>query len=165
MYVYKDDGSLFEACPAASLPSTTPSLPTTHQTSHLFTYLPTHPLTNQLTMLTQVLTTLLLPTLLLAAPTSLLSPRQSACTPTSYTITSFTSTPQAVHFAFQSTFNSLSAVSDPATQGTTCDASAANGVFPSEFACATGRSNLIIGLRSDTPGNKYQVSHFWKCDG
>jgi hypothetical protein len=116
-------------------------------------------------MLSQIFTTLALPALLLAAPTDLLSTRQSVCTPTSYSISNFTYTPQNVHFAFKSSFSDLSAVADPASEGTTCDGAAANDVFPSEFACSTGRTNLIINLRSDKPSNKYQVSHFWKCNG
>ncbi|KAF1980035.1 hypothetical protein BU23DRAFT_594393 [Bimuria novae-zelandiae CBS 107.79] len=117
-------------------------------------------------LLLLLLTALLLPTLLLAAPSS-----GPSCAPTAYTICTYTidATPpdQHVHFTFTSTYTSLPAsIVDPAVHGSVCDAaSTADGNFPNEIPCTTGRASVEVDLRGRVGSGRYQVLHFWKCEG
>ncbi|KAF1960520.1 hypothetical protein CC80DRAFT_488832 [Byssothecium circinans] len=119
-------------------------------------------------MFIRPLITLLLPTLLLAAP---LAPRADDCVPTIYTINEYTfttganSTNPAVHFYFIPTYTNPSIITDPSlitTGGSSCGANAATlDTFPTESECSTGRANLIWDLRNRVDRAEIQIIHGW----
>ncbi|KAL1598889.1 hypothetical protein SLS60_008032 [Paraconiothyrium brasiliense] len=122
------------------------------------------------------MTPLIFATLLLATSTAFAAPTVHAartvasCNPTNYTISSFTldnSPPDwSVHFVFRSSFSNPSIIIDAAISGSVCEAFAdSTGNFPNELACSTGRGNVEVDLRGPEPSGKYQVIHFWQCDG
>ncbi|KAK7188424.1 hypothetical protein PSPO01_05615 [Paraphaeosphaeria sporulosa] len=121
-------------------------------------------------MLAHFLTTLLLllPVLTLALPHN--SRDAATCTPTAYTISSYTANPtkpnQSIHLAFRSAFPDPSLVTDAALSSAVCDASAdSSGNFPNELTCSTRRSNLEVDLRGELGSGKLMVIHFWRCGG
>ncbi|KAL5430721.1 hypothetical protein PMIN05_010007 [Paraphaeosphaeria minitans] len=121
-----------------------------------------------LEMLAHLLTTLLLSVLTLALPHT--SSNQATCTPTAYTISSYSANPtkpnQSIHLAFRSAFPDPSLVTDAAFSGTVCDTSPdPSGNFPNELTCLTGRSNLEVDLRGALGSGRLTVAHFWGCGG
>ncbi|KAF2684379.1 hypothetical protein K458DRAFT_338451 [Lentithecium fluviatile CBS 122367] len=123
-------------------------------------------------MLFSTLTTFLLPAMALAAPASLSARQDTACAPTSYTITDFKYTTGAsssnptVHFGFKSVFSNPSIISDPSSGGAACDSTGATlDSFPNETECSTGRANLMYDLRARVDQANFQIIHQWHCNG
>jgi hypothetical protein len=111
-----------------------------------------------------LLATLLLPSLILAAPT----PRATdPCAPTLYTLSAFTLTTSpttaSVAFTFQSSFASTLNISDAVTSGATCSASGDS--LPDNNVCDVADRKLLFDLRAPQTEARYQITHTWVCDG
>lgn len=107
----------------------------------------------------------------LAAPAPLSTETADPCIPTSYTISNYILSTDAdpasanLTLSFTSHFSNPAIITDPASTGATCLASAPALELPMETECSTGRQNLLLYLAGPTGSGKYQLIHDWRCDG
>lgn len=119
-------------------------------------------------MLYTALATLLLPSVILAAPTTL-GPRagDELCGPTSYTLSDFvlaTSESYAyVNFNFKSAFADGSSVQDTVSNGANCQVDGT--AIPNSNECSTEGRKLLFDLRGPQEQAYYQITHTWTCNG
>jgi hypothetical protein len=111
--------------------------------------------------------TALLPTVILAAPTTLDIRADEPCAPTSYSLSDFTleisSTAASVDFTFQSIFKDTSAIEDSVTTGANCHAEGAS--IPNNNVCDVADRKLLFDLRDRQDKAHYQITHTWICNG
>lgn len=110
----------------------------------------------------------LLPTTILALPSSTLHPRADLpCTPTSYTLSDYTLTTSAtsasVTFTFQSSFANTTGITDSVIDTATCVAEGAS--LPNSNVCDVEGRRLLFDLRAPQEQAYYQITHTWSCDG
>jgi hypothetical protein len=113
------------------------------------------------------LTTLLLPTVILAAPTILDTRADEPCAPTSYSLSDYTldisSTAASVNFTLQSTFTDTTAIQDAVITGANCHAEGAS--IPNNNVCDVANRKLLFDLRDRQEKAHYQITHTWICNG
>jgi hypothetical protein len=113
------------------------------------------------------ITTLLLPSVILAAPAALDARADDACAPTSYTLSDFrlvtSSSTATVDFNFKSTFANTTGIEDSVTSGANCYVTGAS--IPNNNVCDVADRKLLFDLRAPQDEARYQITHTWVCDG
>ncbi|CAO2652776.1 Nn.00g021870.m01.CDS01 [Neocucurbitaria sp. VM-36] len=113
------------------------------------------------------LTTLLLPTAILAAPSSLSARAgDEQCAPTTYTLSDYTLVTSGsyayVNFNFKSTFSDSTIIKDVVIGGANCQAD--GQTIPNSNECRVEGRKLLFDLRGPQEQAYYQITHTWTCN-
>jgi hypothetical protein len=112
--------------------------------------------------------TILLPSVVLAAPAVLSARADEPCAPMSYTLRDYTLVTSVssayVNFNFQSSFAPGAAVEDAVVRGANCNASG-TPELPNNNVCGVDDRKLLFDLRAAQNSARYQVTHTWVCNG
>jgi hypothetical protein len=113
------------------------------------------------------ITSLLLPSVILAAPTALDARADESCAPISYTLSDFilatSSSAASVDFNFESTFANTSGIQDSVIGGANCYATGVS--IPNNNVCDVPDRKLLFDLRAAQDKARYQITHTWICNG
>ena len=113
------------------------------------------------------LATILLPTAILAAPSSLSARAgDEQCAPTAYTLSDYTLTASGsyayVNFNFKSTFSDSTIIKDVVIGGANCQAD--GPTIPNSNECRVEGRKLLFDLRGPQEQAYYQITHTWTCN-
>ncbi|KAL6710901.1 hypothetical protein ACN47E_006776 [Coniothyrium glycines] len=119
-------------------------------------------------MLLTILTSLVLPAVVLTAPSSLA--RRAAednCAPIAYTLSDYILTTSAVSarvdFTVKSSFVDTTGIVDAVIHGVDCGAD--GPTIPNNNVCRTADRKLLFDLRGPQSQAYYQLTHTWTCNG